>query len=52
MRLNKLQYWSANLLYYTSFYIVESDPNRNPMIAWDLMNEPEWAVTGVGKDRD
>ncbi len=32
--------------------IVEADPNRSHMIAWDLMNEPEWAVTGPGAGED
>jgi hypothetical protein len=32
--------------------IVEADPHRNHMVAWDLMNEPEWAVTGPGAGGD
>jgi hypothetical protein len=25
---------------------VESSPNRDRMIAWDVINEPEWSITG------
>lgn len=32
--------------------MVESDPNKDRVVSWDVINEPEWAIGGVDGDVD
>jgi|CZKU01.1.fsa_nt_gi hypothetical protein len=32
--------------------IVESDPNKDRVVSWDVINEPEWALGGMDGDAD